>query len=85
MEIRVENIKCGGCMNTITKELLSIDGTSNILIDNENQIINLDASEELRPTILQMLHKLGYPEVGHNNIIEKAKSYMSCAVGRMTK
>lgn len=84
MEILVENIKCGGCMNTITKELLAIEGTSNIVIDNETQKINLDAAEDLRPAIVAKLHKLGYPEVGHNNILEKAKSYVSCAVGRMS-
>jgi copper chaperone len=85
MEIFVENIKCSGCMNTISKAVLSVDGTSNVVIDLENEKITVDANETLREKIVAKLHKLGYPEVGQNNFIEKAKSYVSCAVGKMTK
>lgn len=85
MEIFVENIKCGGCMNTITKAVLSIEGTSNVTIDLESEKISVDAPDEARSKIVEKLHSLGYPEVGHNNLIEKAKSYVSCAVGKMSK
>jgi copper chaperone len=85
MEIFVENIKCGGCMNTITKAVLSIEGTSNVAIDLETEKISLDAPDDVRSKIVEKLHSLGYPEVGHNNLIEKAKSYVSCAVGKMSK
>ncbi|MFN6087069.1 MAG: heavy-metal-associated domain-containing protein, partial [Fluviicola sp.] len=35
MKIQVENIKCNGCVATITKELLSIKGTSDVKIELE--------------------------------------------------
>ncbi len=84
MEILVENIKCGGCMNTIKKAILEIKGTSNVEINLEEEKISLNANEDSRPQIVAKLHKLGYPEKGNNNIIEKAKSYVSCAIGRMS-
>ncbi len=84
MKIQVENIKCNGCVATITKEILSIKGTSNVQIDLETQTINVEGPEELRSKISAKLHKLGYPEQGENNFLEKAKSYVSCAIGKMT-
>ncbi len=84
MEIHVENIKCGGCKNTISKAILAIEGTYNVNIDLEKEIITLEANDALRPTIVAKLHQLGYPEAGKNSIIEKAKSYVSCAVGKMS-
>ena len=33
IEVHVENIKCGGCENSIVKGLNSIEGLSNIVID----------------------------------------------------
>jgi copper chaperone len=84
MEIIVENIKCGGCMKTIKKAILEIKGTSNVEINLEEEKISLNANEDSRPQIVSKLHKLGYPEKGSNNIIEKAKSYVSCAIGRMS-
>jgi copper chaperone len=84
MKIQVENIKCNGCVATITKELLSIKGTSDVKIELETQTINVVGAEELRPKIISKLRKLGYPEQGENNLLEKAKSYVSCAIGKMS-
>ncbi len=33
IEVHAENIKCGGCENSIVKGLNSIEGLSNIVID----------------------------------------------------
>lgn len=84
MKIQVENIKCNGCVATITKEILSIKGTSDVKIELETQTINVVADEELRPKIIAKLYKLGYPELGENNLFEKAKSYVSCAIGKIS-
>jgi hypothetical protein len=36
-----------------------------------------------RQEIVNQLAKMGYPEVGNNNLIHKAKSYFSCAIGNI--
>ena len=41
----VENIKCGGCENSIRKGLSSIAGVSEVQIDREQQRITLWANE----------------------------------------
>ena len=84
MEILVENIKCSGCVNSIQKAILQIQGTSNVLVDLEKEKITLEADEKLKETIVNKLASMGYPEKGHNNFASKAKSYVSCAVGKMT-
>ena len=78
----VQNIRCGGCANTITKELsnefenVSVDVASKkvtVEIKNESDIIK--GAEALK--------KLGYPLLGQDStILDKAKSFVSCAVGK---
>jgi hypothetical protein len=36
-----------------------------------------------RQEIVNQLAKMGYPEVGNNNLMHKAKSYISCAIGNI--
>ncbi|MBI2258958.1 MAG: heavy-metal-associated domain-containing protein [Flavobacteriia bacterium] len=84
MEIFVENIKCAGCMNTIKKSIKEIVGEKNIEIDLENEKITVDTTEENREKIAKKLYSLGYPEKGNNSFIEKAKSYVSCAIGKVS-
>ena len=33
--------------------------------------------------LLEKLSKLGYPELGTSNVLQKAKSYVSCAIGKL--
>lgn len=84
MEIIVENIKCGGCMNSIRKTLNAIPGVEVLSIDADTELIQLKAPESLRPEIVTKLASMGYPERGHNSLFSKAKSYVSCAIGRIT-
>ena len=78
----VQNIRCGGCANTITKELskefenVSVDVTSKkVTIDIKNEEDVIKGSEALK--------KLGYPLTTEDStIIDKAKSFVSCAVGK---
>lgn len=80
--IEVENIKCSGCMNTIKTSLMKLGGVENVEIDLDNQIVSVDGTVE-KDMIVQALSKMGYPEVGNNDMIKKAKSFVSCAIGRM--
>ena len=83
-QIQIENLKCGGCAATIKKGLLALDGVTEIEIDIEKSIVSIVSEKENLEEIKLKLSKLGYPEVGDaNTIVHKAKSFVSCAVGRM--
>ena len=83
-EIQIENLKCGGCASTIKKGILAIEGVSEIDIDIEKSIVSITSEIENVEEIKLKLSKLGYPEVGDKNtVLHKAKSFVSCAVGRM--
>ncbi len=84
--IQIENLKCGGCANTIRKGILSIDGINTIDIDIEKSEVVFDSEDTTTvEAAREKLAKMGYPEVGtSNSTLQKAKSFVSCAVGRMT-
>lgn len=83
-QFEVENIKCGGCMNSIKTALLKIDGAENVIIDKDTYIIFVFGNVD-RAIIIDKLNDLGYPEKGNNTLVRKAKSYVNCAIGRMTE
>lgn len=83
--LNIQNLKCGGCATTITSELLKINGISNIEINLEENKVDFDfLNEDLIQLVKYDLSNLGYPVVGDtNSVIKKAKSYVSCAIGKM--
>lgn len=83
-KIEVENIKCGGCMNSIKTALLKIENVTEVAIDKETDTITIDADND-RAVFVNTLSSLGYPEKGHNTLLHKRKSFVSCAVGNLTK
>jgi copper chaperone len=87
-QISVENIKCGGCANTINTKLNALETVNSCTVDIENGVISIDGDELHRPAIAEVLLKLGYPESGTAEGLKaakaKAKSFVSCAVGRMS-
>ncbi len=83
-EIYIENLKCGGCANTIIKELSLISTVKDVKVDVEKSQVSLVTNEDTLTEVKLKLSKLGYPEVGDkNNVLHKAKSFVSCAVGRI--
>ncbi len=80
--ILVENIKCGGCMNTIKSSLEKLDGITAVNVDDNKENINYEGTIE-REIVVEKLASLGYPEKGNNNLMHKAVSFVSCAVGRI--
>jgi copper chaperone len=83
-KIEVENIKCGGCINSIKTALLKIENVTEVGIDKETDTITIDAEND-RAVFVNTLSNLGYPEKGHNTLLHKGKSFVSCAVGNLTK
>ncbi len=85
MEIKIENLKCGGCANTIKKGISSIEGVTDVDVNVETSVVSFTADESKIEEVKAKLSKLGYPEVGaENNLGHKAKSFVSCAVGRVS-
>lgn len=86
-EISVENIKCSGCANTITTRLNEMDSIDSCEVDIESGVITINGDTASRSEATQLLLKLGYPESGTAEGLKaakaKAKSFVSCAVGRM--
>ncbi len=87
MEITVENIKCGGCAGSITKKLSAVFETDNIDVNIEKGIITIDLDDSKKEELAKVLLDLGYPETdsvhGLSSAKAKAKSFVSCAIGKM--
>jgi copper chaperone CopZ len=83
-QFEVENIKCGGCMNSIKTALLKIEGVTEVNIDKEIDTVTVTGAMN-REDVVNKLNELGYPEKGNNTLIRKAKSYVNCAIGRMSE
>ena len=82
--IQIENLKCGGCAATIKKGISTINGVNEVAVDVENSIVTIYSENANLVEIKEKLSKLGYPEVGDkNSVLHKAKSFVSCAVGRI--
>lgn len=86
--ISVENIKCGGCANTITSRLNKMDVVDSCEVDIESGVITVNGDLSYKSKVAQLLLKLGYPESGTAEGLKaataKAKSFVSCAVGKMS-
>jgi len=84
--IEILNLKCGGCANSIKKGILSIEGIDEVSVELEtSKVIVSTTNEDLLLKVKEKLASMGYPEVGDaNTILHKAKSFVSCATGRMT-
>ena len=85
--IEIQNLKCGGCAHTI---ISSLEGLNNV----QDVYINVDSSELTykcltaadKIAVVQKLNNLGYPVIEDENSISlKAKSYVSCAIGKIKK
>ena len=85
--IEVENIKCGGCANSIRKGLLDDGRVTDVEVDIENGTVIVEGDDSARDEIAVSLAHMGYPEVGSVEGMKaaaaKAKSFVSCAIGRI--
>lgn len=84
-EFFVENIKCFGCRNTVIKEVKKQEMVLTVDVDIDSGKVSLeyDGGEDTLARVKSRLNRKGYPEKGSNNIKSTAKSYVSCALGRL--
>ncbi|MCK6607030.1 MAG: heavy-metal-associated domain-containing protein [Flavobacterium sp.] len=84
--IHIQNLKCGGCANTITKGISSIEAIQNVSVNVDESTVTFSYETEAQVNeVKNKLKSLGYPEDGEANTLgAKAKSYVSCAIGKMS-
>ena len=87
-QIEVQNIKCGGCENSIVKGINSVAKVAELTIDREKQVVSFSGEASVKQAVIDKLRAMGYPEKGSVAGLEAgittAKSFVSCAIGRMT-
>jgi len=84
--IKVDNLKCGGCANTITKNILIPPEVYKAEVYPEKNEVMIGYDNSGDPDLFkEQLRKSGYPERGTTTGIEKIntnlESYLSGAVG----
>ncbi len=86
----VANIRCEGCANTIKKALAPDFGEVEVDLSQEPRIVTVDIENEAQEKkFKETLKSLGYPMItDQTGFLEdkalKAKSFISCAVGKFT-
>lgn len=81
----LQNLKCDGCESTIINKLSALEGIFNISIKMQYATVTFEhETKEVIETVKRMLSKIGYPPFGDKNTLgKKAKSYISCATGKI--
>ena len=83
--IYIQNLKCKGCEATIINKLSKSNNLSVIDVNHEDESVSFDydSNNDLEKA-KHILESIGYPLQGEaNRIGSKAKSYISCAIGRV--
>jgi len=76
-KFEVENIKCNGCVNTIEKEVSSLDGISNVSVDLTTKILTFESDDNLVNNVELKLQEIGHPKKEPTDILSKAKAYLN--------
>ena len=84
----VKNVKCGGCAGNLKKSLLEEFGEVEVDLEVEPRKITLDIDEGQMEALKLKLRSLGYPmstdELStFQTVGTTAKSFVSCAIGKM--
>jgi copper chaperone CopZ len=84
----VENVKCGGCANTLITSLKEEFGEVLVDLDVHPRKITLEIEDSKEESLKLKLRALGYPlssdELsGLQKATTTAKSFVSCAIGKI--
>ena len=84
----VFNVKCGGCASTLITKLAEEFGEIEVNLNVIPRKITLDIEDKDIDKLAKALKKLGYPLASEEMSFmdctsTKAKSYVSCAIGKM--
>ncbi|GAA4960664.1 heavy-metal-associated domain-containing protein [Algibacter aquimarinus] len=81
--LKIQNLKCYGCANTIIKKLSDIKNLSELEVSNDTVAFHYE-NENTLVEVEELLNSIGYPIEGDKNTLTaKVKSFVSCAIGRL--
>ena len=85
--IKIANLKCHGCASTIKNGLIKFHEVKSVEVNIEDSSISIyfEGDESNIGKYKAKLTKIGYPEQGNNSTRSIAKSFLSCAIGRISK
>ena len=86
----VFNVKCGGCASTLKSKLAEEFGEVEVDLDVIPRKITLDIDDKDINKLAKALKKLAYPLASEemsfmDSTSAKAKSIVSCAIGKMNE
>lgn len=83
--VHIQNLKCGGCENTIVNRLSEMKNISEVEVNQIDETVSFDFhTKQDFEKAKHILSAMGYPILGADNkLFTKAKSYISCAKGRI--
>ena len=83
----IQNLKCGGCISTIINRITALRHIKNVTINLQYATVTFEHENKADiEEVKHVLSKIGYPPFGEKNSLDKkAKSYVSCATGRIKK
>jgi copper chaperone len=85
IKLYLDNIKCSGCANSISKRLNEIEGVESATVNVEEGYISFNSqNKNILDNVKSAMAKMGYPEKGTSDFIDNAKSYVSCMIGRLS-
>lgn len=87
VSIIIQNLKCGGCAHTITSKLSELDFISDLNVNVDESKVSFNYTNEMDALkVKEKLKALGYPSIDEtNSLTTKAKSFVSCATGKLSK
>jgi len=85
--IVIQNLKCGGCAQTIISKLAELESISDVTVDVEKSSVSFTfIKDNALVAAVKKLRALGYPSIDDkNSMAAKAISFVSCATGKMSK
>jgi len=84
----VFNVKCGGCASTLKTKLFKEFGEIDVNLDVLPRRITLEIEDKEISKLSKALRALGYPFASEemsfmDSTSTKARSFVSCAIGKM--
>ena len=85
--VHLQNLKCGGCENTIINKLSEVKNISEVEVNQDDETVSFDFhTNHDFESAKHVLSGIGYPILGADNKLKtKAQSYISCAIGKIKK
>lgn len=64
MELRIENMTCGGCAKSVTKAIQSVDPDAKIETNPAARMVKVETTAP-SAALLQVLEEAGYPAIAN--------------------